>query len=93
MELALEYFEEKKPNAVLVNHKVGKENGLDIINTLREKGFEGFIGLLAGHEDEKLIAEAIKAGADDFIKKEKFSSQTVKQITSHFFKTNESEMQ
>jgi DNA-binding NarL/FixJ family response regulator len=92
-ELAFEYLEESKPTAVLIDLKLGKENGIDVISELRSKGYDGFIGLLSGVEDKKIIADAIKAGANDFFKKEDFSSITVKKISNSFFKRSDSEFQ
>lgn len=69
-EIALEMLENRFPDVLVVNVRTSKSPQPDMINYVRKVMKQMLPVILVGEfEDEKLLLEGIRAGADDFILK------------------------
>lgn len=66
---ALEVAYAFRPDFALVDLKLGKQSGLDIIPPLREALPDARIVLMTGYSSIATAVEAIKSGADDYLPK------------------------
>ncbi len=62
---------------ILLDYKLGNDNGIDIIRVLRNNGYRLPAILLTGRGDEAIAVEAMKAGANDYISKADLTSQVL----------------
>lgn len=58
-----------KPHLVLSDHDMPGMSGLEMLKHLRRNSFYVTLVFVSGRRDTKVIVEALKEGADDFIKK------------------------
>lgn len=58
-----------KPHLVLSDHDMPGISGLEMLKKLRQNSFYVTLVFVSGRSDSKIIVEALKEGADDFIKK------------------------
>lgn len=61
--------EEFSPNFILLDMKIGEQNGIHILPQLREKLPQARIILLTGYASIATAVESIKSGADDYLSK------------------------
>lgn len=66
---ALALLRERRPDFVLLDLKLGKESGLDLVAPMRESGEGLRIILMTGYASVATAVEAIKRGADDYLAK------------------------
>lgn len=66
---ALALFRRERPRLVILDVRLGRENGLDLLPTLRGINPEAQIVVMTGHGDVGIAVEAMKRGARDFLMK------------------------
>jgi diguanylate cyclase (GGDEF)-like protein len=68
---ALDCFEARRPDLVLLDVELPGTNGFDLCGTLRtlSPGYEVPVVMVTGHDDTGSVARAYEAGATDFIHK------------------------
>ncbi|MEM1250352.1 MAG: sigma-54 dependent transcriptional regulator, partial [Acidobacteriota bacterium] len=66
---ALARVAERIPDAVLLDIKMPQMDGLTVLKTLSERGFEMPVIVVSGHADVETAVEATRLGAFDFIEK------------------------
>lgn len=66
---ALALFRRDRPRLVILDVRLGRENGLDLLPTLRGINPEAQIVVMTGHGDVGIAVEAMKRGARDFLMK------------------------
>lgn len=71
---AVSIAESFKPRAVFVDLLLSYENGLDLIEQLRETLPDATIVLMSAYKMDQLIDEALAAGADGFLAKEQLGA-------------------
>jgi len=71
---ALAAIKQKKHDVYLVDYRLGKHNGIELLRTAIEQGCKAPIILLTGQGDHELDLEAMKAGAADYLVKGQFGS-------------------
>jgi len=57
------------PDAFLLDYRLGERNGLELMEELRNKGFESPMIILTGHGDYEIDFSAMKGGAADYLEK------------------------
>jgi len=57
------------PDVVLLDIRMPKMTGIDVIATARSEGFEGFVIILSGYSDFRYAQEAIRFRASDYLTK------------------------
>lgn len=66
---ALSLIKAFKPHLVITDHDMPEANGLELLKQLRqEKNYVTLI-FMSGRSDSQLISQALRTGADDFIRK------------------------
>ncbi|MCL2065046.1 MAG: sigma-54 dependent transcriptional regulator [Candidatus Cloacimonetes bacterium] len=66
---SLPYFEKWEPDLIYLDVKIKEENGIEFLETLREKGIDTPVVMISGHSGIKEAVQAMKAGAFDFLEK------------------------
>ncbi len=61
------------------DYRLGATDGIDLITQVRERYFHLPIILLTGMGDQEVAVEAMKAGANDYLSKEKLSGESLVQ--------------
>lgn len=70
---AVEIIMETQPDIVLLDITMPGINGLEVLKTVRERGFCGYIMMLTCHDDFTYAQQAIRYGANDYILKNDIS--------------------
>ena len=65
----LTLFRRERPALTIVDYKLGRECGLDVLSRIREENPEAQIVMMTGHGDIAVAVEAMKRGARDFLTK------------------------
>lgn len=68
-------FDGKYPDVVMVDYLLGLENGLNLIERLQREGWSSAFILLTGHGDERIAADAVRAGVKDYLIKDDLNEQ------------------
>ena len=79
---ALEQVEIKRPNVVILDLDLPDVNGLDLVETLREKGRGSRVLVLSMHDDPERVERAFAAGADGYLVKDAAEGELVAAIES-----------
>lgn len=58
-----------KPSLVIIDIRMPKMHGIDVIKELREQGFSGKIIIISGYSDFKYAQQAIRYGVDYYLTK------------------------
>lgn len=66
---ALAMFKREMPRLVILDVRLGRDNGLDLLVTLRAQNPEVQVVVMTGHGDVTIAVEAMKRGARDFLMK------------------------
>ncbi len=66
---ALVMFKRETPRLVILDVRLGRDNGLDLLVTLRATNPEAQVVVMTGHGDVGIAVEAMKRGARDFLMK------------------------
>lgn len=66
---ALAAVEKSVPAAAVVDLRIGSEDGLSLINPLRQAGADMMILVLTGYASIATAVQAVKLGADDYLAK------------------------
>jgi len=68
-EAGLALVERAKPDIVITDVYMPVMNGLDMIEALRARGYEGSIVILSGYSDFEYAVKALRLGVDDYLSK------------------------
>ncbi len=80
-------------NILLLDFRLGKENGLDILRHISANGISVPTIVLTGQGDQEIAVEAMKSGATDYLNKSKLSVETLSQSIRHGLKLYDEEGQ
>ncbi|MDH3214880.1 MAG: hybrid sensor histidine kinase/response regulator [Candidatus Krumholzibacteria bacterium] len=73
----------RHPDVVILDHMLGSDMGLEVIDRIRDVGYAGPLIFLTGRGDEEIAVQAWKAGVDDYIPKRSVSANSLKRSISH----------
>lgn len=62
-------FQREQPALTIVDYRLGRESGLDILCRIRKENPEAQVVVMTGHGDIAVAVEAMKRGARDFLTK------------------------
>lgn len=68
-EIGLEKIEKNNYDVVILDIKMPKKDGLDVLNEMQQKGIDTPVIVLSGHGNLETAVEAVKKGAFDYIPK------------------------
>ncbi len=80
---ALAALKQKQFDVLILDHILPDGNSLDLLRQLRVAGTKLPIVITTGFGDEMLVMEVIKAGASDYLPKDKVSAESVTRAISH----------
>ncbi|MBR1740439.1 MAG: response regulator [Lachnospiraceae bacterium] len=66
---ASHFILERNPDVVMLDIRMPKKNGLDVVKEIREKGYQGKIIILSGHSEFKYAQTAIRYGVEYYLTK------------------------
>jgi len=69
----------RQPDIILIDSYIGHERGANVLRVIRETGCRTPAILLSGRGDEQTAADALKAGAADYLNKSELSPQLLEQ--------------
>jgi CheY-like chemotaxis protein len=68
--IAIDIFDEEKPNLAILDLNMPGKSGFDVIKHIRKVRLSNIpIIIMSGNDEEKIILEAFNLGADDYIEK------------------------
>ncbi|NIA69672.1 sigma-54-dependent Fis family transcriptional regulator [Pelagibius litoralis] len=65
----LALFQRERPTLTIVDYRLGRECGLEVLCRIREENPEAQVVVMSGHGDIAVAVEAMKRGARDFLTK------------------------
>ncbi len=68
---------------IILDQKLSDGNGIDFLQKLRDAKNDIPVILITGHGDEATAVKAMKAGASDYISKDKISSESISRSVQH----------
>ncbi len=77
-ESAREHLLKHKVDIILLDHNLGSRTSLDIIPEIRVLNYKGPLIVLTGQKDEKIAADIIKKGADDYLNKNNLNPELLR---------------
>lgn len=85
-----EVIKEHKPHIVITDVYMPVMNGLDMIEKIREEGFEGKVVILSGYADFEYARQALRLGVDDYLSKP-LTVQTIKDVLGNIINSIKNE--
>ncbi len=70
-------------DVIFVDYLLGNENGIELIKKFKELGCKAEFILLTGYGSEAVVAEALRAGASDYLKKSTMSEHILEKTLKH----------
>jgi len=89
---ALHFILENCPDLMLVDVRMPKMSGLDLVESARKKGFKGKVIILSGFADFKYAQSAIKNGVDYYLTKPLEEDELTKTLMEIKEQLNKEEM-
>ncbi|MFH1403025.1 MAG: response regulator [Candidatus Altiarchaeota archaeon] len=86
-----ERLESEKCDIILLDYKLGSDDGIEILKNLRERGDDTPIVFLTGQGSEEIACEALKYGAHDFLTKDQLKSARLAQVIKNIVKRRKAE--
>jgi len=74
---ALSHLENNDYNFCFFDFRLGEKNGLELLRSVREKGYSLPIIFLTGQGDEEIAVEVMKSGATDYLGKSSLSAKSL----------------
>lgn len=87
----LEYICKNNYDCAIIDHVMPDCNGIELIETLRKKEIDIPVIITTGHGDEILVVKMLKAGAYDYIPKDKMSPELMTHSVKGALKWHRSE--
>ncbi len=67
---AMQALETSSPSAILIDHRLPDMTGVTLIERIRRAGFAGPLIMVSGVREDRIVASALAAGANDFLVKD-----------------------
>jgi len=81
-------------DVVLMDYRLeGARSGLDALREIRAAGYQGSVIMMTGHGSERVAAEALHLGANDYIIKEDGFAQLLPEVLARVVRVREIERQ
>ncbi|MBF0158520.1 MAG: response regulator [Magnetococcales bacterium] len=80
---AMEWLGSHQPDLVFMDYMLGHESGTTIIRQMKQQGCQAGFILFTGLEGEEAIVEALRAGADDYLRKTELNIETLSRSIHH----------
>jgi diguanylate cyclase (GGDEF)-like protein/PAS domain S-box-containing protein len=80
-------------DVIFLDYLLGRDNGLEKLHRLRDRGVATPVVMLTGQGDEGLVVELMRAGATDYLAKARLSPDTLERVLRNALKVAELEKQ
>lgn len=89
----LEAISQRQFHCIFMDYWLPKENGLEVLKKLRYNGTKIPVIMLTGHGDEEIAVELMKAGATDYLTKNKLTIDYLARTLRHTARISMAEIQ
>ena len=89
---ALRIIEADSFDLCLFDYRLGKEDGLELLEVVRDRGYETPVILLTGQGDEEVAVAAMKAGVADYIPKRRLTPELLHHAVRYVIEMNRAEI-
>ena len=90
---AVQMIMQKQPNAVFLDITIPGLDGMEVLKEIRQRGYSGHVTMLTCHDEFRLVQQALRLGADDYVLKndlaEESFSQYLKKLSARQTETAE----
>ena len=90
-EVALQMIEQCDCDCIFLDYNLPGANGLVLTRRIRERGIRTPIVVLTGQGNEQTAVELMKAGASDYLPKEKLSAESISRLVRSAIKVHQAE--
>ena len=80
-ESGVKICQEYNPDCILLDYNLPDMNGIEVLQKLLEKQDAVPVVMLTGQGDEMLAVNVMKAGAQDYLPKDKVTAETIRKVT------------
>ncbi|MDR6125269.1 two-component system response regulator YesN [Bacillus sp. SLBN-46] len=81
-EEAIQLMLERNPDLVLLDIKMPKKDGLEVLIEMKERGIHSKVIILSSFDDLETVKKAMKLGADDYFHKPNMNDQEILKVVS-----------
>jgi DNA-binding response OmpR family regulator len=79
-------------DVILLDYRLeGDQTGLDVLRELRRRGLPALVVMMTGHGSERVAAEALQLGANDYIIKDEAFAQLLPEVLARVVRVREIE--
>lgn len=82
-EEALKLYNEKKPDIVLLDIRMPKMDGLEVLTKLSEAGEDAYVVMMTFMDDDDFVEDCMIAGAKDYLRKDMSLKDMINRIERH----------
>lgn len=82
-EEALDLYRETKPDLVLLDIRMPKMDGLEVLTKLSETGEDAYVVMMTFMDDDDLVEDCMIAGAKDYLRKDMSLKEMINRIERH----------
>ena len=82
-EEALELYSETKPDIVLLDIRMPKMDGLEVLTKLTEVDEDAYVVMMTFMDDDDLVEDCMIAGAKDYLRKDMSLKDMIARIERH----------
>ena len=90
---AVQMIMQKQPDAVFLDITIPGLDGMEVLKEIRQRGYSGHVTMLTCHDEFRLVQQALRLGADDYVLKndlaEESFSQDLKRLSARQTETAE----
>ncbi|MGB3613744.1 MAG: response regulator, partial [Elainellaceae cyanobacterium] len=90
---ALVALDKASYDCIFVDYRLPDKDGMALVQNLRADGIETPLVILTGQGDDQVAVELIKAGASDYLSKDRLSAKTLSQVLNNVIRLHRAEVE
>jgi len=90
---ALAALDEASYDCIFVDYRLPDKNGMALVQNLRSDGIETPLVILTGQGDDQIAVDLMKAGASDYLSKDRLSAKTLAQVLNNVIRLYRAEVE
>ena len=76
---AVQMIMQKQPDAVFLDITIPGLDGMEVLKEIRQRGYSGHVTMLTCHDEFRLVQQALRLGADDYVLKNDLAEESFSQ--------------